>query len=137
MSHPTPERPVPAGPASLAALAALLTGTDARATVTDRDGGPYIEMLVARIEAGSVVVDVEIEAASAPGGPDSLHDFSVRRESAVRLAASGLVADPFGIGTPDGEWQRARAELDHLAMTLAIAHADAIRGQLARTASNA
>ena len=47
-------------------------------------------MLVARIEAGSVAVDVEIEAASAPGGPVSLHDVSVRRESAARLAASGL-----------------------------------------------
>ena len=93
-------------------------------------------MLVARIEAGSVAVDVEIEAASAPGGPVSLHDVSVRRESAARLAASGLVPGPFDDGTSEDRG-RAPIALDHLATTLVVAHADAIRGQLARTVASA
>ena len=121
---------------SLAALVALLTGADARATVMARDGGPYSEMLVARIEAGGVALDVEMEAVSAPGGPISLHDVSLRRESAAHLAALGLIADPSEADTPE-EQGRARIELHRFAMELVVAHADAIRGQLARAASSA
>ena len=135
MSHSTSERPAPAGPASLADLAALLTGPDARATVMARDGGAYVEMLVARIEAEGIALDVEMEAVSAPGGPVSLHDVSLRRESAARLAALGLIADPSEADTPE-EQGRARVELHRFAMELVAAHADAIRGQLARTAAS-
>ena len=130
MSHPT----------SLAALAALLAGADARATVTDRDdpeGHCRVEMFIVRVEAEGVAVDVEMEAVAAPGGPVSLHDPWVRPESTASLAASGLAADPFDARIPNEERTRAKAALDRLAFDLMVAHADAIRGQLARTTSDA
>lgn len=130
MSHPT----------SLGALAALLTGADARATVTDRhdlEGHGHSERLAARIEAQGVAVAIEMQTAAAPGGPVSFHDLRVLPESTTRLAAWGLVADPLDTCVPVNERMQAQVELEGFAVGVLTAHADTIRGQLVRSGSTA